>query len=71
VRNRARALGVELQFVPGSGPAGRIEHGDLDAFVASGGRGSSAPGSSASSTYAKAEGTTETRIIGQRRKIAE
>ena len=27
VRNRARDLGIELQFVPGSGPAGRIEHG--------------------------------------------
>ena len=71
VRNRARDLGIELQFVPGSGPAGRIEHGDLDAYVASGGRGSSVSGSSAGSTYAKAEGTTETRIIGLRRKIAE
>ena len=70
VRNRARDLGIELQFVPGSGPAGRIEHGDLDAYVASGGRGSSVGGSSGS-TYAKAEGTTETRIIGLRRKIAE
>jgi 2-oxoisovalerate dehydrogenase E2 component (dihydrolipoyl transacylase) len=71
VRNRARDLGVELQFVPGSGPAGRIEHGDLDAYVSSGGHGSSAPGASAGSTYARAEGTTETRIIGLRRKIAE
>jgi len=71
VRNRARDLGVELQFVPGSGPAGRIEHGDLDAYVSSGGPGSSASGASASSTYARAEGTTETRIIGVRRKIAE
>jgi len=70
VRNRARDLGIELQFVPGSGPAGRIEHGDLDAYVSSGGHGSSASGSS-SSTYAKAEGATETRIIGVRRKIAE
>jgi 2-oxoisovalerate dehydrogenase E2 component (dihydrolipoyl transacylase) len=70
VRQRARDLGVELQFVPGSGPAGRIEHGDLDAYVASGSHGSSVPGSSAS-TYARAEGTTETRIIGLRRKIAE
>ena len=70
VRNRARDLGIELQFVPGSGPAGRIEHGDLDAYVSSGGHGSSASGSS-SSTYAKAEGSTETRIIGVRRKIAE
>ena len=70
VRDRARGLGVELQFVPGSGPAGRIEHADLDAYVASGGRGSSVSGSTGS-TYARAEGTTETRIIGLRRKIAE
>ncbi|HWQ88160.1 2-oxo acid dehydrogenase subunit E2 [Brevundimonas sp.] len=71
VRNRARDLGIELQFVPGSGPAGRIEHGDLDAYVASGGRGSSASGSSTASAYERHEGTTETRIIGVRRKIAE
>jgi len=70
VRNRARDLGIELQFVPGSGPAGRIEHADLDAFVAGGSK-SSASGSSGASTYAKAEGTTEVRIIGLRRKIAE
>ena len=69
VRNRARDLGIELQFVPGSGPAGRIEHADLDAFVAGGSK-ASVSGSSAS-TYAKAEGTTEVRIIGLRRKIAE
>ncbi|WP_082384806.1 2-oxo acid dehydrogenase subunit E2 [Brevundimonas sp. AAP58] len=69
VRKRARELGIELQFVPGSGPAGRIEHGDLDAFLAGGSR----PAASAStgSTYARAEGTTEVRIIGLRRKIAE
>ncbi len=71
VRNRARDLGVELQFVPGSGPAGRIEHGDLDAYVSSGGHTPSASGATASSSYARAEGTTETRIIGLRRKIAE
>ncbi|QTN19812.1 2-oxo acid dehydrogenase subunit E2 [Brevundimonas sp. AJA228-03] len=71
VRQRARELGLELQFVPGSGPAGRIEHADLDAFVAHGARGSSEHGASPASTYAKAEGTTEVRIIGLRRKIAE
>ena len=70
VRNRARDLGIALQFVPGSGPAGRIEHADLDAYIASG-SGSSVPGTSPSSTYTRAEGTTETRIIGLRRKIAE
>ncbi|OYX54702.1 MAG: pyruvate dehydrogenase [Brevundimonas subvibrioides] len=72
VRKRARELGLDLQFVPGSGPAGRIEHGDLDAFIAGGARVPSEHGSSTSaSTYAKAEGTTEVRIIGLRRKIAE
>ena len=70
VRNRARELGVELQFVPGSGPAGRIEHADLDAFLARGSQPAAAP-AAAGSTYAQAEGTTEVRIIGLRRKIAE
>jgi len=70
VRKRARELGLELQFVPGSGPAGRIEHGDLDAFLAGGSR-PAVPAASAGSTYARAEGTTEVRIIGLRRKIAE
>ncbi len=70
VRNRARDMGINLQFVPGSGPAGRIDHADLDAFVSGATQSSSSPGSS-TSTYAKAEGTTELRIIGLRRKIAE
>jgi len=70
VRKRARDLGVELQFVPGSGPAGRIEHADLDAYIASGGR-SPQPQGASGTTYARAEGTTEVRIIGLRRKIAE
>jgi 2-oxoisovalerate dehydrogenase E2 component (dihydrolipoyl transacylase) len=69
VRKRARELGIELPFVPGSGPAGRIEHGDLDAFLAGGSR-PAAPASTGS-TYGPAEGTTEVRIIGLRRKIAE
>ena len=70
VRQRARDLGVDLVFVPGSGPAGRIEHGDLDAFVARGGAVAPVAGGAAS-PYAKAEGTTEVKIIGLRRKIAE
>lgn len=70
VRNRARDLGIDLVFVPGSGPAGRIEHADLDAFVARGGTFAPATASGAS-LYARAEGTNEVRIIGLRRKIAE
>ena len=71
VRNRARDLGVDLAFVPGSGPAGRIQHEDLDAYVARGGSLPAATDGTASSTYARAEGTTEVKIIGLRRKIAE
>ena len=42
VRRHAWDLGVELQFVQGSGPAGRIMHEDIDAHVAR--RGASASG---------------------------
>jgi len=68
VRKRAHELGIELQFVPGSGPAGRISHEDLDAFVASGGKGARAGGGS---RYVEKQGTEEVRVIGLRRKIAE
>ena len=72
MRNRARDLGVDLTFVSGSGPAGRIGHDDLDAWIARGGAPSqgSAPVATGG-LYAPAEGTTEVRIIGLRRKIAE
>ena len=70
VRNRARDLGVDLTFVPGSGPAGRITHEDLDGFIARGGA-QPATAPAAGSTFARAEGTTEVRIIGLRRKVAE
>jgi len=71
VRNRARDLGVDLTFVPGSGPAGRITHEDLDGFIARGGSQPASAPTGGGSTYARAEGTTEVRIIGLRRKIAE
>ncbi len=34
VRLRAREAGIDLRFVRGTGPAGRITHDDLDAFIA-------------------------------------
>jgi len=71
VRNRARDMGVNLAFVPGSGPAGRIDHADLDAFVAQGSVAPSVHGASIGSAFSKAQGATEVRIIGLRRKIAE
>ena len=43
VRLRAREAGIDLRQVPGTGPAGRIRHEDLDTFVARG-RQPAAPG---------------------------
>jgi len=65
-RARAHALGIPLQNVPGTGPAGRITPGDLDAFIA----GANAP-TVAGPRYAERSGTTEVRVIGLRRRIAE
>jgi 2-oxoisovalerate dehydrogenase E2 component (dihydrolipoyl transacylase) len=64
VRLRALEKNIDLADVPGSGPAGRITHADLDAFIASGGR-------PATTTRRKRTGVTEIPIIGLRRKIAE
>lgn len=65
VRQRARDIGIELQFVSGSGPAGRITHADLDAYVAGGAR----PAAATTSTPRTA--IEEIKVIGLRRKIAE
>jgi 2-oxoisovalerate dehydrogenase E2 component (dihydrolipoyl transacylase) len=66
VRRRAEEMGIALPFVPGSGPAGRIEHADLDAFIAAGGSIANARGG-----YTQREGVEEIKVIGLRRKIAE
>ncbi|MBL8551795.1 MAG: 2-oxo acid dehydrogenase subunit E2 [Hyphomonadaceae bacterium] len=67
VRARARELGVELQFVPGTGPAARITHEDLDAFIT----GARAKGPSPGVARIARSGTEEVKVIGLRRKIAE
>uniref|UniRef100_UPI0026340973 dihydrolipoamide acetyltransferase family protein n=1 Tax=uncultured Paracoccus sp. TaxID=189685 RepID=UPI0026340973 len=64
VRARAREAGVDLRLLRGSGPAGRISHEDLDAFIASG-------GIPAPSALRPDTSTEEIRVIGLRRKIAE
>ncbi|HEX3943287.1 MAG TPA: dihydrolipoamide acetyltransferase family protein [Rhizomicrobium sp.] len=68
VRERAHELGIELQYVSGSGPAGRVTHQDLDSYIASGCRNAVA---ARTSGYAPREGIEEVKIIGLRRKIAE
>jgi 2-oxoisovalerate dehydrogenase E2 component (dihydrolipoyl transacylase) len=68
VRRRAWDLGVELQFVPGSGTAGRVTHEDLDAYAAR------TPGkqpSNAGIRYAERSNEEAIPVIGLRRKIAQ
>lgn len=67
VRGRARELGIELQFVPGTGPGGRITHADLDAYIV---RGTNVAGQGRAVMSPK-DGVEEHPLIGVRRKIAE
>jgi 2-oxoisovalerate dehydrogenase E2 component (dihydrolipoyl transacylase) len=65
VRRRARDAGVDLRQVRGSGPAGRVTHDDLDAFL----RGSTQPAGKAA-RVANTEVET-VKVIGLRRRIAQ
>lgn len=69
VRRRAWDLGIELQFVNGSGTAGNITHQDLDAYVARGGQQTSSSGGGAS--YRQRDDEEAIPVIGLRRKIAQ
>lgn len=64
IRQRARDLGVELQFVQGSGPAGRILHDDLDKYLAHG-------GAVIASGYVARHDEQQVPVIGLRRRIAQ
>jgi 2-oxoisovalerate dehydrogenase E2 component (dihydrolipoyl transacylase) len=70
VRKRAWDMGIELQYVGGSGPAGQITHADLDAYVSGRQRGHASQGA-ADSRYAELHGEEAVPLIGLRRKIAE
>ena len=74
VRRRAKALGLDLAAVRGSGPEGRIIHEDLDAALQS----KAAPTPAAPRATearplsgAPAEGVRDVKIMGLRRRIAE
>ncbi|MFJ2382027.1 dihydrolipoamide acetyltransferase family protein [Pseudomonas protegens] len=70
VRKHALDLGIQLRLVQGSGPAGRILHEDLDAYLAQDSqplKGYSAPGAG----YAERHDEEQIQVIGMRRKIAQ
>ncbi|MGB3704923.1 MAG: dihydrolipoamide acetyltransferase family protein [Castellaniella sp.] len=69
VRRRAWDLGITLQYVPGTGPAGRITHGDLDAWLARDRNATS--NRTTGALYASHDEETEVPVIGLRRKIAQ
>src|SRR4029079_14000062 len=66
VRRRARELHVDLQHVHGTGPNGRVTHGDIDVHLRS-------EVSPSPSSHRRPYGshTTEIQMVGMRRRIAE
>ncbi|MEB0045691.1 MULTISPECIES: dihydrolipoamide acetyltransferase family protein [unclassified Pseudomonas] len=67
VRKHALDAGIPLRLVRGSGPAGRILHDDLDAFLAQG----QSTASTAPAAYAQRDEEEQIPVIGMRRKIAQ
>ncbi|MBF6037387.1 MULTISPECIES: dihydrolipoamide acetyltransferase family protein [Pseudomonas] len=67
VRKHALDLGIQLRLVRGSGPAGRVLHEDLDAYLAQG----QSIASTVSSAYAQRNDEEQIPVIGMRRKIAQ
>lgn len=65
VRLKAREAGVDLRQVPGTGPAGRITHEDIDAFLLRG------PEPVRGGGLVEQSAVTEVKIVGLRRRIAE
>jgi 2-oxoisovalerate dehydrogenase E2 component (dihydrolipoyl transacylase) len=66
VRMKARAAGVDLRFLRGSGPAGRITHEDLEAYSA---RPPEAPATGPGRAPNTAVETI--KVVGLRRRIAQ
>jgi 2-oxoisovalerate dehydrogenase E2 component (dihydrolipoyl transacylase) len=65
VRLRAREAGIDLRQVPGTGPAGRITHEDLDAFA------NRDPRDVRSRMPQPKSAVEDVKVIGLRRRIAE
>ncbi|MHC8300219.1 dihydrolipoamide acetyltransferase family protein [Pseudomonas sp. ZS1P83] len=67
VRKHALDLGIQLRLVRGTGPAGRVLHEDLDAYLAQGQQ----PQSTVAAAYAQRHDEEQIPVIGMRRKIAQ
>lgn len=67
VRKHALDAGIQLRLVQGSGPAGRILHEDLDAYLQQG----STRASAGATPYAERNDEEQIPVIGMRRKIAQ
>ncbi|PRA33910.1 dihydrolipoamide acetyltransferase family protein [Pseudomonas poae] len=67
VRKHALDAGIQLRLVQGTGPAGRILHEDLDAYLQQG----TAKASTAANPYAERNDEEQIPVIGMRRKIAQ
>ncbi|WP_455826018.1 dihydrolipoamide acetyltransferase family protein [Pseudomonas graminis] len=67
VRKHALDAGIQLRLVQGSGPAGRILHEDLEAFLLQG----PAQNKTAANPYAERNDEEQIPVIGMRRKIAQ
>ncbi|TIT63715.1 MAG: 2-oxo acid dehydrogenase subunit E2 [Mesorhizobium sp.] len=65
VRLRAKEAGIDLRQIAGSGPAGRIGHEDIEAFLARG------PQLAKTSGLARYDAIEDIKLVGLRRKIAE
>jgi 2-oxoisovalerate dehydrogenase E2 component (dihydrolipoyl transacylase) len=66
VRAHAREHGIDLRFVKGSGPAGRVLHEDVDAYIAGAGQARPAAGGLAANTT-----VVVIKFAGLRRRIAQ
>jgi len=74
VRSRARDGGVDLRRVRATGPAGRVTHEDLDAFLATGSGPTGVPGpvgGGGPPARAARHGVSESPVVGLRRRIAK
>ena len=67
VRKHALDAGIQLRLVQGSGPAGRVLHEDLDAYLQQG----ATQASATANPYAERNSEEQIPVIGMRRKIAQ